>query len=142
MKDPSSRAGRFTGLTVDLPQAGQICLGGLHAQTTETELYHTDCPGIVIKLFNLECSQPDEISYGPYLGFKLELANYEDIRKIADLAAYVPAYHGARIDYERKYACIAMEFLEGQDLKTWCDQGVEPGQEDAWIAEFRRAAYE
>jgi serine/threonine protein kinase len=142
MKDPTRKAGRFTGLTVELPQAGPICLGGLLAETTETELYYSDCPGIVVKLFNLECSRPDEISYGPYLGFKLELANYEDIQKIADLAPYVPSYHGAHIDYERKYACIAMEYLEGQDLKTWCEQGVEPGQEEAWIAEFRRALYE
>ncbi len=142
MTDRSRNAGRFTGLTVDLPQAGQVCLGALLAHSSETELYDTDCPGIVIKLFNLECSKPDEISYGPYLGFKLELANYEEIHKTSALASLVPAYHGAHIDYERKYACIAMEYLEGQNLKSWCEQGVEKGQEDRWLEEFRRALHE
>jgi serine/threonine protein kinase len=134
--------GKFTGLGLDLPQAGRVYLADVLAQTTETELYFTDCPGIVVKVFDLECGQPDEISYGPYLEFKLELANYEDIQKAAELASFVPAYHGARLDYERKHACIAMEFLDGQNLKSWCEQGVEPGQENAWLQEFRQVIYE
>jgi serine/threonine protein kinase len=142
MSLPSRTAGRFTGPTVELPQAGQICLGPVLANRSETALYDTDCPGIVVKLFNLECSKPDEISYGPYLGFKLELANYEEIQKNSQLAGLVPTYHGAHIDYERKYACIAMEYLEGQDLKSWCEQEVEKGQEEEWLRDFRRAIYE
>ena len=142
MPDRARTTGRNTGLTVELPQAGQVCLGGVLAHTTESEIYFTDCPGIVVKVFDLQCSQADEISYAPYLGFKLELANYEDIQKLSDLARFVPAYHGAHIDYERKYACIAMGFLDGQDLKSWCDQGVEKGQEAQWVEDFRRSLYE
>src|SRR5690349_19353134 len=142
MTDRAHTAGKFTGLTVDLPQVGSICLAGILARTSETELYYTDCPGIVVKLFDLECSRADEISYGPYLGFKLELANYEDIHHLKSLAPFVPAYYGAHVDYEQKYGCIAMELLDGQDLKSWCEQEVEAGREEEWVNEFRRAAYE
>lgn len=142
MKIPTRPPGKFTGVALDLPQAGKVILGGLVAQTTETSLYATTAPGIVVKMFDLACEKADEISYGPFMGFKLELANYEEIHQVLEVARFVPAYHGAHVNYERKYAGIAMEFLHGQDLKAWCDAGVVPGEEEQWLEEFQRSIFE
>lgn len=142
MKIPTRPTGKFTGVVLDLPHAGKVILGGLVAQTTETSIYATNAAGIVVKMFDLGCEKPDEISYGPFMGFKLELANYEEIDRVGEVARFVPAYHGAHVDYERKYAGIAMEFLHGQDLKAWCDEGVVPGEEEQWLEEIHRLIYE
>jgi serine/threonine protein kinase len=142
VKIPSRPPGKFTGLSLELPHAGKVILGGVVAETTETSIYATTAPGIVVKMFDLACEKLDEISYGPFMGFKLELANYEEIHRIPEVARFVPAYHGAHVDYERKRAGIAMEFLHGKDLKAWCDEGVVPGEEEQWVEDFQRSIYE
>ena len=84
-------------------------------KNSETTIYRTVYPGIVVKVFDLSCGKADEISYGPYMSFTLEQANFEDILEIPDLRPLVPAYYGSNIDYEKKHAFIAMEYLEGDD---------------------------
>jgi serine/threonine protein kinase len=93
-------------------------------------------------MFDLSCGKADELSYGPYMSFGLETANWEDIRNIEELRHFVPAYYGASINYEKKYAAIAMEFLEGQNLKAWCEQGAASDYQEAWIEQFKEAVYE
>ncbi len=140
--DPAAAVeGKFAGLSVELPDQGSVRLGGLLAQTRETEVYRTDRPGVLVKVFDLECGKPDQISYGPYLAFGAELGNLELVHAQADLRAVVPAYYGANIDYARKYAFVAMEYLDGPDLRSWF-QGVlsrSPGAEA--LEEFREAVY-
>src|SRR4051794_6934426 len=96
--DPTTTAAaKFSGLKVDLPGLGRLSLTQLFKQTTETILYRTDNPGIIVKLFDLECGKPDELSYGPYTRFQLELANFEDIMNLEPLRRFVPIYYGANV---------------------------------------------
>jgi len=135
---------KFAGLKVDLPGLGRIELTEIFKQTTETSIYCTDNPNIVVKLFDLECDsdRPDEVAYGPYTRFGLELANFEDIVNHESLRRFVPVYFGANINYEGKYAYIAMEFFHGEDLQTWCDNAANEGFPPEWVAEFKEAIYE
>ena len=108
---PESSAGRFTGLTIEVAGLGKVELTDVLKKNAETTIYHTAHPGIVVKTFDLSCGKADEISYGPYLSWGLELANFEDILAIEDLRPLVPTYYGANIDYNKKYAFVAMEYL-------------------------------
>ncbi|MBM3882089.1 MAG: hypothetical protein FJ387_20605 [Verrucomicrobia bacterium] len=139
MKLPSLILGKYTGLALDLKAFGRVQLAQVFAQNEETELYFTDHRGVVVKLFDLSCGKADEVSYGPYMSFRLELANYEELEVISQLRSFVPAYYGAHIDYVRKFAYIAMEYLDGQDLKSWCDQAAAHSYPGEWLDEFRRA---
>ncbi|MGZ8900685.1 MAG: protein kinase domain-containing protein, partial [Limisphaerales bacterium] len=135
---------KFVGLKVDLSGLGRIQLTEILKQTTETTIYRTDNPTIVVKLFDLDCDseRPDEMAYGPYTRFNLELENFEDITKHESLRRFVPIYYGANINYEKKYAYIAMEFFHGYDLQTWCDTAAQEGFPDVWVNEFKEAIYE
>lgn len=133
---------KFTGLKVDLPGLGRVELTEIFKQTTETTIFRTDNPNIVVKLFDLDCGKVDEVSYGPYTRFTLELANFEDIMNQETLRRFVPVYYGANINYERKYAYIAMEFFRGEDLQSWCDAAANDGFPPQWINEFKEAIYE
>lgn len=134
---------KFAGLNVDLPGLGRIGLTEIFKQTTETTIYRTDNPNIVVKVFDLDCEgEADEVSYGPYTRFTLELANFEDIMNLESLRRFVPAYYGASINYEKKYAYIAMEFFRGEDLQTWCDTAANEGFPPEWVNEFKEAIYE
>ena len=93
-------------------------------------------------MFDLSCGKADEISYGPYMSFGLEVANFEDILALEDLRPYVPAYYGANINYDQKFAFIAMEYLDGQNLKAWCEEAAVGGYEGEWLGEFKEAVYE
>src|SRR4051812_46418962 len=138
----ASTAGKFAGLKIDLPSLGRLQLTELYKETTETSIYRTGNPGIVVKVFDLECGKADEVSYGPYTRFGLELANFEDIINKEALRRFVPAYYGANINYERKYAYIAMEFFVGEDLQTWCDEAANAGCPEAWVQQFKEAVFE
>ncbi len=141
--NPTTRStDKFAGLTVTLPNGGRLTLTRIFKQTTETTLYRTENPEIVVKVFDLECGKPDEVSYGPYTRFQLELANFEDIMNLESVRRFVPIYYGAQIDYERKYAWIAMEFFHGEDLQSWCDNAANEGFPDDWVAEFKEAIFE
>src|SRR5438876_7286420 len=144
MRDDSTETpgGKHTGLTIDLAGLGKVRLTHLLKRNTETAVYHTDHLCIVVKIFDLSCGKADEISYGPYMSFGLEVANFGDILAIDDLSPSVPAYYGANINYDRKYAFIAMELLEGQDLKSWCEDASKAGFESEWVDEFKEAVYE
>ena len=135
---------KFAGLKVDLPGLGRIALTEVFKQTTETTIYRTDNPNIVVKLFDLDCDsdRPDEMAYGPYTRFNLELENFEDINNHESLRRFVPIYYGANINYENKYAYIAMEFFHGYDFQTWCDTAAQEGFPDTWVNEFKEAIYE
>src|SRR5688572_11964570 len=135
---------KFAGLKVDLPGLGRIGMTEVFKPTTETTIYRTDNPNIVVKLFDLECDsdRPDEVAYGPYTRFGLELANFEDIVNHESLRRFVPVYFGANINYEGKFAYIAMEFFHGEDLQTWCDNASNDGFPDEWVTEFKEAIYE
>ena len=137
-----SLAGKFTGLTIEVAGLGKVELMDVLKKNAETTIYHTAHPGIVVKTFDLSCGKADEISYGPYLSWGLELANFEDILGIEDLRPLVPAYYGANIDYQKKYAFVAMEYLAGQDLKSWCEEASRAGFEEDWVEEFKEAVYE
>src|SRR5438094_1218014 len=41
-----------------------------------------------------------------------------------------------------KYAFVAMEYLAGQDLKSWCEEAAQAGFEGDWVEEFKEAVYE
>ena len=135
-------AGKFAGTSIDLPGLGKVELTHVLKQTSETTLYRISCPGVVVKLFDLGCGKPGEISYGPYLRFGLELANFEDIMAIEELRRFVPAYYGANIVYEQEFAYIAMEYLEGEDLQSWCETGPAQDYSPEWVQEFKEAVYE
>ena len=135
---------KFAGLKLDLPGLGRIALTEIFKQTTETTIYLTDNPSIVIKLFDLSCDsdRPDEVAYGPYTRFGLELANFEDIINHESLRRFVPTYYGGNINYDEKYAYIAMEFFHGEDLQTWCDNAAQEGFPEGWLNRFKEAIYE
>lgn len=100
----------------------------------ETSLYLTDHTGIVVKVFDLDCGQPDEVSYGPYSNYQEEAATFADIRELEALRADVPGWFGAACDFDRKLAFIAMEHLRGDNLRHWAadlaEAGYEPGRVD------------
>ncbi len=133
---------KHTGLQISLSGVGRVQLTEILARNSETSIYRTTYPGIVIKIFDLTCGKADEISYGPYISFTLEHANFEDILEIPDLRPLVPAYYGSNIDYENKYAFIAMEYLDGADLKSWCEQAALDAYKTHWISEFKQAIHE
>jgi len=139
---PASPAGKFTGLTIEVAGLGKVELTDVLKRNAETSIYLTAHPGIVVKTFDLSCGKADEISYGPYLSWGLELANFEDILAIEELRPLVPAYYGANIDYDKKYAFVAMEYLPGQDLKSWCEEASGAGFEGDRVEEFKEAVYE
>ena len=139
---PTTAAAKFSGLKVDLPGLGRLGLTHLFTQTTETAIYRTENPGIVVKVFDLDCGKADEVSYSPYIRFQLELANFEDIMNIEALRRFVPIYYGANINYEKKYAYIAMEFFHGEDLQSWCDNAANENFPETWITEFKEAIFE
>jgi serine/threonine protein kinase len=134
--------GKFLGLTLELPGLGQVQLISLLAQSTETAVYRINHPGVIVKTFDLSCGKIDEISYGPYTRFGLELANFEDIIKQQDLKQFVPAYYGANVNYKEHYAYIAMEYLDGQDLQSWCAEGANNGFDQQWVNDFKEAIYD
>lgn len=140
--DTTIPKGKFTGLKLDLPSLGRVALTDLFKQTSETSIYRTVNPNIVVKVFDLDCGKPDEVAYGPYTRFGLELANFEDIINKEALRRFVPAYYGASVNMEAKYAYIAMEFFAGEDLQSWCDQAANSSFPDEWVNEFKEAAFE
>lgn len=135
-------ADKFTGLALDLVGLGRLQLTELLNRNTETRVYHTTDPRVAVKMFDLSCGKADEISYGPYMSFGLEVANFEDILAIEALRPFVPAYYGANINYEQKYAYIAMEYLPGQNLKAWCEEAAAGDCREDWMREFKEAVYD
>ncbi|HYV26482.1 MAG TPA: hypothetical protein VFA77_03050 [Candidatus Eisenbacteria bacterium] len=134
--------GKFAGQSVNLVGVGKAVLTQLLSKNSETSVYATSHPGLVVKTFDLECGKADEVSYGPYLSFRLEVENFRDIQGIADLRSRVPAYYGSNIDVERKFAFIAMEFLAGQNLLAWCQSAAAEGYPQQWADEFRAALFD
>src|SRR2546427_3558289 len=139
---PESPEGPFTGLTIDVAGLGKVQLTDVLKKNAETTIYHTAHPGIVVKTFDLSCGKADEISYGPYMSFGLELANFEDILAIEDLRPLVPAHYGANIDYNKKYAVVAMEDLAGQDVNSWREEASRAGFEGDGGEEVKEAVDE
>ena len=133
---------KFAGEKLDLSGLGKVELTQILKQTTETTIYRISHPGIVVKIFDLSCGKPGEVAYGPYLRFELELANFEDIMAIEELRRFVPTYYGASVLYEKEYAYIAMEYLEGQDLQSWAETGVYTDYSPEWVQEFKEAVYD
>lgn len=142
MRLPKSVEAKHTGAVLSLPHLGDITLGEVFAENAETRLYVTSHPDVLVKVFDLDCGKPDEISYGPYESFRLELANFEDVLKLPDLCMVLPAYHGADIDYEAKLAWIAMEYLHGQDLESWTGAAMDGEAERDWLEDFRASVFE
>jgi len=133
---------RFSGLQIELPEAGAVTLGNALRMASETAIFLTDRPDIVIKVFDLECGNEEEVSYGPYVSFQLEVANFEEIGALGSLHHAIPAYYGSGLEFERKFSWVAMEFLNGKDLQEWCDDATAEGCSARWVAEFRRTIYE
>lgn len=133
---------RFKNLALDLPGLGKLWLTVPLKQGPETSIYRTTSPGIVAKIFDLDCPKADEVAYGPYMSFSLELANFEDVQHLDDLRPFLPTFHGANIDYPRKFAFILMEFLDGQDLQSWCNDASNNGYEGDWELDFKRAIFQ
>jgi serine/threonine protein kinase len=133
---------KFRGWSVPLPGLGRVKLTELLHQNSETAIYNSTRPGMVIKTFDLDCGKADEVSYGPFLSYRVELENWNDLQSIDELRSRVPGFYGADVDYERKLGFIAMEFLIGQDLLGWCREAAELGYPEAWAREFRAALFE
>lgn len=133
---------RHAGLTVSVPGLGAVRLIRSLATNPETALYQTDHAGVVVKVFDLSCGRPDEIGYGPYLNFQAELANFEEIHTLEGLRDFVPAYFGANIDYELKYAFIAMEYLPGPNLRSWAEDEAVRGFGADTLDDLRQATHE
>jgi serine/threonine protein kinase len=133
---------KFTNWSVPLPGLGRVKLTGLLHQNSETAIYNSTRPGMVIKTFDLDCGKPDEVSYGPFLSYRVELENWQDLQGIDELRGRVPAFYGADVDYERKVGYIAMEFLIGQDLLSWCREAADLGYPEEWAREFHAALFE
>lgn len=133
---------RFTGLQIELPEVGAVTLGNALRMASETAIFLTNRPEIVVKVFDLECGMEEEVSYGPYVSFQLEVANFEEIGALKSLQQAIPAYYGSGLEFERKFAYVAMEFLNGKDLQEWCDDATAEDCTQEWVAEFRRTIYE
>lgn len=135
-------APKFSGWSVPLPGLGRVKLTEMVHQNSETAIYGSTRPGMVIKTFDLDCGKADEVSYGPFLSYRVELENWQDLQGIEELRGRVPAFYGADVDYERKLGFIAMEFLIGEDLLKWCREAAELGYPEAWARDFRAALFE
>jgi serine/threonine protein kinase len=132
---------KFAGMSVDLLGLGKARLTQLLSEHGETSVYRVDNPGVVVKVFDLECGKSDEVSYGPFVAFNVEKENFQDIEAIPELKRCVPAFYGAGLDYERKYAFLTMEFLPGHNLSEWCQ--VELAERlGEWTDQLRAAIYE
>ncbi len=142
MNGGTAQPERHAGLAVNLVGLGQVRLLRALARNPETTLYQTDHPGVAVKLFDLDCGKADEIGYGPYLNFQAELANFEEIHAIEGLRGFVPAYYGANIDYDRKYAFIAMEYLAGHNLRNWAEETATRGYDAPALDALRQSALE
>jgi len=142
MPSTPSRADRHAALSVQVPGLGSVRLTHALVENPETALYQTDHAGVVVKVFDLSCGRPDEIGYGPYLNFQAELANFEEIQALDDLREFVPAYFGGHIDYDAKFACIAMEYLRGHNLRFWAEETAARGYDATALDALRRAARE
>ena len=145
METDSSRAlgERYTGRQLQLAKFGTVVLGKALRASSETAVYLTDHPEVVVKVFDLDCGLEDEFSYGPYVEYQLELANFEEIQSLDSVRPLVPAFYGADIVYEQRFAYVGMEFLVGQDLQEWCDaalKGSDVGLD--WVEDFHRTIFE
>lgn len=133
---------KHAGLVVNVSGLGGVRLIQAIASNPETAIYQTDHPGVIVKLFDLGCEKVNEIGYGPFMSFQAELANFEEIIHLESLRDFVPAYFGANIDYEAKYAFIAMEYLEGQNLRHWAEEAAATGYDPEALDNLRRATHE
>jgi serine/threonine protein kinase len=134
--------GKHSGLTLEVDGLGAVELTTVLITNAETEIYFTSHPAVLVKMFDLNCGKADEISYGPYLSFTSELENFEDIQRIEELQTHVPTFYGAAVDYERKFAFIVMEYLQGEHLESWSDQAARGAYSAEWVDELRQAIYE
>ncbi|MBI4662243.1 MAG: hypothetical protein HY735_25775 [Verrucomicrobia bacterium] len=142
VESTESAAGRLAGMSVNLVGAGQVELTRLLNQNSETSVYATTHPGLVLKTFDVDCGKADELSYGPYLRFRVEVENFNDIQGIEELRSRVPAFFGSDVNVEPKFAFIAMEFLPGENLLAWSRSAAAAGYPEAWVAQFRAALHE
>jgi serine/threonine protein kinase len=140
--DEQHASSRFAGMTIDLAGLGRTQLTHILKKTTETIIFHTTNPGVVVKIFDLHSGKPGELAHGPYTRFGLELANFDDIIKIDALRPFLPAYYGANVNQEKQFAYIAMEFFPGEDLQTWCDNAANNGFPEEWVVQFKEAIFE
>jgi serine/threonine protein kinase len=132
----------YLGMTIALPGFGRIQLSELVRKTSDTAIYRTVAPKVAVKVFNIEGDTVEEISHAGSLGYGVEVENFQDITVIPELTAVVPGFYGAQMIPEEKFAFVAMEYLQGEDLQTWCEQGATRGYQDDWIVAFRKALYE
>lgn len=142
LESTDSVSGRLTGVTVNLSGAGKVELTRPLNQNSETSVYATSHPGLVVKTFDLECGKADELSYGPYLRFRVEVENFRDIQGIEELCSRVPAFFATDMDVERKFAFIAMEYLQGENLLSWSQAAAAADYPSEWVVQFRAAIYE
>jgi serine/threonine protein kinase len=137
-----SSVGKFAGMAVPLSGVGRVELTQLLHKNSETAIYASTRPGMVVKTFDLDCGKPDEVSYGPYVGYKVEVENWQDVHLIDELRSRIPAFYGSDIDYQKKVAFIAMEYLEGCDFLSWCQNGADQAYAGTWADDFRASLYE
>jgi serine/threonine protein kinase len=142
LEEPEPTVRKLAGSNINLAGVGRVELLHLLSQNKETSVFVTSNSGLLVKTFDLDCGKPDEVSYGPYLSYQLEVENFEDIQAIEELRPRVPAYYGSSIDPERKFAFIAMEYLQGQNLLAWSQTAAASGYPTDWVEEFRAAIYE
>lgn len=134
--------GKFTGLSINISGAGKVELTHLLSKNNETSVYGSSRADLLIKVFDLECGKADEVSYGPYLSYGLEVENFQDIQEVEELRHWIPACYGANIEVEKRYAFIVMEYLHGENLLSWCEQGARAGYPVEWASDFRATVYQ
>ncbi len=142
MGSTEASAGKFAGLKVSLAGVGKLELTQVLFKNSETSIYATSRPGLVLKTFDMDCGKPDEVSYGPYLSYGVEVENFQDIQRIDELRSRVPAYYGSNLDSERQFGYIGMEYLQGQNLLAWCQMAAAEGYPSEWTDQFRATLYE
>ncbi|MBM3841167.1 MAG: hypothetical protein FJ398_25075 [Verrucomicrobia bacterium] len=142
LESTDSPAGRLAGTSVNLSGVGKVELTHLLNQNSETSVYATTHPGLILKTFDVDCGKEDELSYGPYLRFRVEVENFQDIQGIEELSSRVPAFFGSDVEVERKFAFIAMEYLQGDNLLAWAQSAADAGYPEGWVSQFRAALYE
>lgn len=135
-------APKFAGLGIPVSGIGRVQLTNELHRNSETSIYASSRPGLVVKMFDLDCGKADEVSYGPFLGYKVEAENWADLQGMDELRARVPAFYGSNIDYDKKHAYIVMEFLQGENLLAWCQRAADEGYPEEWAWEFRAALHE
>ncbi|MFA4842697.1 MAG: hypothetical protein WC658_02565, partial [Candidatus Omnitrophota bacterium] len=138
------REGKYSGRSINIESKGEVQLTTILAENLDkiNGVYETDNPDVVVKMFDLSCANPNEVSYVPYQNYAQESWNIADLLEIKELLPFVPAFFGNAINAEERFAFIAMEYLKGHDIRAWCQETAALRYPQQRVNELREAIYE